>query len=146
MLNTNKQEHIKPVLIQLHWLPVEFRIQYKILLMAFKCINDTAPDCFKDLIHQFIPNHSLRSKNYLTHEQYHLKSYGVILFSVAASILWTGLETIQNFLLNFVLFCCRTNVWMPRVKIKNFGWAANCNQPQHRLKFVIKNIYIHIYK
>ena len=29
-----------------------------------------------------------------------------------------------------------TNVWMPRVKNKNFGWAANRNQPQYRLKFV----------
>ena len=34
---------------------------------------------------------------------------------------------------------------MPRVKIKNFGWAANRNQPQHRLKFVIKKIYIIYY-
>ena len=25
-----------------------------------------------------------------------------------------------------------TNIWMPRVKIKSFGWAANSNQPQHR--------------
>ena len=25
---------------------------------------------------------------------------------------------------------------------KNFGWAANRNQPQHRLKFVIKKFII----
>ena len=30
-----------------------------------------------------------------------------------------------------------TNVWMPRVKIKSPGWAANRNQLQHRLKFVV---------
>ena len=30
-----------------------------------------------------------------------------------------------------------TNVWMPRVKNKSFGWAANRNHPQHRLKFVV---------
>ena len=40
---TNKLEHIKPLLKQLYWLPVEFRIQYKILLMTFKCLNDAAP-------------------------------------------------------------------------------------------------------
>ena len=47
----------------------------------------------------------------------------------------------------------RTNVWMPRVKTKSSGWAANCNQPQHRLKFVVKickkyilYIYIYIYQ
>ena len=26
------------------------------------------------------------------------------------------------------------------VKIKSFGWAANRNQPQHRLKFVVTNV------
>ena len=36
-----------------------------------------------------------------------------------------------------MLLLCSTNVWMPRVKIKSFGWAANRNQPQHRLKFVV---------
>ena len=61
-LYTNKQEHIKPVLKQPHWLPVEFRIQYKILLVTFKCLNDTAPDRLKDLhvIHSYTPNRSLR--------------------------------------------------------------------------------------
>ena len=59
---TNKQGHIKPVLKQLHWLPVEFRIQCKILLMTFKCLNDTASDHLKDLhvIHSYTPHRSLR--------------------------------------------------------------------------------------
>ena len=30
-----------------------------------------------------------------------------------------------------------TNVWMPRVKTKSFGWAENRNQQQYRLKFVV---------
>ena len=30
-----------------------------------------------------------------------------------------------------------TNVWMPSVKNKSFDWAANRNQPQHPLKFVV---------
>ena len=30
-----------------------------------------------------------------------------------------------------------TKIWMPRVKNKSFGWAANRNQPQHRLKFMV---------
>ena len=71
---SNKQEHIKPLLKQLHWPPVEFRIQYKILLMTFKCWNDAAPAYLEDLIHPNTPNRSLRSdsKNYLAREQYHL--------------------------------------------------------------------------
>lgn len=40
---TKKYEHITPVLIQLHWLPVEYRIQYKILLYVFKCLHELGP-------------------------------------------------------------------------------------------------------
>ena len=71
---TNKLEHIKRLLKHLHWLLVEFRIQYQILLMTFKCCNDAAPAYPKDLIHPNTPNRSLRSdsKNYLAREQYHL--------------------------------------------------------------------------
>lgn len=29
-------DHIKPVLVSLHWLPVSFRIQFKTLLLIFK--------------------------------------------------------------------------------------------------------------
>ena len=36
---TRKFEHITPVLAALHWLPVSFRIQFKILLVTFKALN-----------------------------------------------------------------------------------------------------------
>ena len=35
--------HITPVLHQLHWLPVSFRINFKILLLTFKAIHELAP-------------------------------------------------------------------------------------------------------
>ncbi len=42
--------HITPVLYELHWLPVQARIQFKVLLFAFKAIHDLAPSYIKDLI------------------------------------------------------------------------------------------------
>ena len=33
---TKKFDHITPVLIQLHWLPVHFRILFKVLLLVYK--------------------------------------------------------------------------------------------------------------
>ena len=36
---TPKFDHISPVLFKLHWLPVEYRIQYKIGLLTFKAIH-----------------------------------------------------------------------------------------------------------
>ena len=34
----------------LHWLPIQQRIEYKILTTIFKCIKGTAPQYLQDLI------------------------------------------------------------------------------------------------
>ncbi|KAL0152338.1 hypothetical protein M9458_052061, partial [Cirrhinus mrigala] len=39
-----RYDHITPVLQSLHWLPVPFRIQFKILLLVFKSLNGLAPE------------------------------------------------------------------------------------------------------
>ena len=38
-IHKETDEHITPTLIDLHWLPVEYRIIYKILLSVYKAIN-----------------------------------------------------------------------------------------------------------
>ena len=51
-------------LSSLHWLPVKFRIEFKILLLVFKCLYGLAPNYLQEQItirnHQ---RHSLRSAN-----------------------------------------------------------------------------------
>ena len=37
--NSSRYSHVTPILKDLHWLPVNFRIKYKILLIAYKCVN-----------------------------------------------------------------------------------------------------------
>ena len=44
--------HITPVLSQLHWLPIEYRIEFKILLLTFKATHGMAPDYICKLISQ----------------------------------------------------------------------------------------------
>ena len=44
-------DHITPVLINLHWLPVRYRINFKILLLTFKALYGMAPSYIIDLIH-----------------------------------------------------------------------------------------------
>ena len=41
--NALKYCHITPLLIDLHWLPVRFRIDFKILLITYKILNGLAP-------------------------------------------------------------------------------------------------------
>ena len=60
--NIPKYDHITPALIRLHWLPVQFRIEFKVAMLVYKCINGTAPQYLKDLtINREISRYSLRS-------------------------------------------------------------------------------------
>ena len=45
--NESKCCHITPLLVDLHWLPVKFRIKFKILLIVFKIFRGLAPSYFK---------------------------------------------------------------------------------------------------
>ena len=38
----SKYNHITPILKELHWLPVEARIEYKLLTLTFKSVHDKA--------------------------------------------------------------------------------------------------------
>ena len=44
------RESVLPYLKKLHFLPVRYRIRYKICLLVFKCINNIAPNYLKDLL------------------------------------------------------------------------------------------------
>ena len=45
---TPKYAHISNVLKSLHWLPVSYRIEYKMLFLCFKAQHDLAPGYLKD--------------------------------------------------------------------------------------------------
>ena len=38
-----KHDHVNPLLHDLHWLPIEDRIIFKVLLLAYKSLNDVGP-------------------------------------------------------------------------------------------------------
>ena len=93
LTGTRKQKHITPVLKELHWLPVTVRICFKILLMAFKCLNLLAPRYLTDRLTVYKPLRSLRSstKHLLVQPCCNLKTYGERVFSVASPRLWNVL-------------------------------------------------------
>ena len=47
---TARNEHITPVLGHLHWLPIEFRIKYKIWLLTFKAMHGLGPPYLSDML------------------------------------------------------------------------------------------------
>ena len=46
----SKYCHVGPLLYNLHWLPVKFRIDFRMLLLTYKAINDLAPIYLQELI------------------------------------------------------------------------------------------------
>ena len=56
-----KYDSVTPLLKKLHWLPVEQRIQFKIFLTTFKCLNGKGPGYLTDLLTQHTPHRILRS-------------------------------------------------------------------------------------
>ena len=90
---TKKYEHTTPSLMALHWLPVDYRIIFKILLLVYKAINGFSPSYISNL-HSFYSNsYSLRScsNKLLQVPRSNLKSYGDQQFSIAGPNLWNSL-------------------------------------------------------
>ena len=90
---TPKYNHITPILKTLHWLPVKSRIDFKILTLTFKCLNDLAPEYLSEKINVHISARNLRSSDCLTLNvpKTNLKTYGDRSFSKAAPYLWNAL-------------------------------------------------------
>ena len=67
-----KYDHITPVLKELHWLPVEQRINYKILLLAYVAQQGMDPPYLSSLLSPYKPGRSLLSqgKHLLTTPHY----------------------------------------------------------------------------
>lgn len=87
-----KSCHITPLLKDLHWLPVRFRIQYKILLLVYKSLHGEGPDYLASILEEYHPTRALRSAGQLLlREPTVHKKYGSRAFSVAGPELWNRL-------------------------------------------------------
>lgn len=90
-----KYDHVTPSLIELHWLPIEQRVKFKVLLLCFKSMNNHGPAYLKELITPYVPSRCLRSSssNILVVPKSKTVAYGDRAFSVAAPGLWNKLPT-----------------------------------------------------
>ena len=90
---TKRSQHITPVLMDLHWLPIRYRIQHKVLTHAYKAVNNTAPVYICDLVKSYTPARSLRSQdlNLLQVPRTRSVTYGDRRFGTMAPTLWNEL-------------------------------------------------------
>ena len=77
----------------LHWLPIDLRIEFKILIITYKALHGLAPTYIKDLLKNYHPPRDLRSskKNLLVVPVFNTNSYGRHAFFVVAPLLWNSL-------------------------------------------------------
>ena len=88
-----KSTIITPVLKDLHWLPIRKRIEFKILLLTFKCMQGCAPLYLRELLIKQANTRTLGSntKNVLQIPHTYLKRCGDRAFCAYAPRLWNEL-------------------------------------------------------
>ena len=97
------RDPISPVLTKLHWLPVEKRILFKILILCYKAQNCLSPQYLSELIEPYRPRRNLRSSSQylLTVPSSNTNTYGHRAVSISAPVLWNSLplniRTISSF-------------------------------------------------
>ena len=93
VLGKKKRDHVKPLLAQLHWLPVEQRIQYKIGTLAFRHFDGTLPPYLSDKLSHHTTSRTLRSSAQLllNTPQTNLKTAGDRSFRFQTPHIWNSI-------------------------------------------------------
>ena len=63
--NLGKYDHITDAMKKLHWLPIESRIQYKVLVLVHACVHNISPPYLSSLLTSYVPSREMRSSGKL---------------------------------------------------------------------------------
>ena len=63
--NLGKYDHITDAMKKLHWLPIESRIQYKVLVLVHACVHNIDPPHLSSLLTSYVPLIEMRSSGKL---------------------------------------------------------------------------------
>ena len=103
---TARHDHITPVLKELHWLPVKYRVQYKLLVHTYKALYGQSPVYMRDMLEIYRPSRTLRSQNTMTLVVPKMKTvmYGNRTFRYSAPCQWNTLPVELRKCENLVTF------------------------------------------
>ena len=95
VLQKSKRQHITPLLKQLHWLPIQTGIHYKLATLAFRDFDGSLPQYLSSRLDIYQPSQSLRSSHdgLLRVPRWKLKSFGYRSFSYQEPVVWNSLPT-----------------------------------------------------
>ena len=95
---SKRDSHIIPILKHLHWLPVHFRIRFKILVLTFQAYHGVAPAYLCELITKHHVVRALRSSDMMLLDEPKIrgKTYGIpgylYHFILSSHIYYTRIE------------------------------------------------------
>uniref|UniRef100_A0A8C5LYD1 Reverse transcriptase domain-containing protein n=1 Tax=Leptobrachium leishanense TaxID=445787 RepID=A0A8C5LYD1_9ANUR len=103
---TRRSVSAAPLCESLHWLPIHCRIKFKILILTYKTLTNSAPHYLSSLITKYTPARSLRSNSDLRLASPRITSSHDRLqdFSRAAPTLWNALPRTVRLSPNFSSF------------------------------------------
>ena len=91
-----KQNHISPLLMSLHWLPINACIEYKLSVICHSFFLGLSPVYLTDLLLVYTPKRNLRSSSdnrILCIPKLRTKTFGHRSFSFAATTIWNSLPS-----------------------------------------------------
>ena len=115
IMKKRKRDHITPLLKQLHWLPIDFRIQYKLAVLAFRFFDNSLPAYLSCALSLREPTRTLRSSSemrLLVTPITSLKSTEVRAFSSSAPKVWNSLPSDLRTLQTLSLFKSRLKTYL----------------------------------
>ena len=137
-----KFAHITPVLSKLHWLPMKFRVEFKIALSVFKTLKGLAPQYLSELlVVKPTTRYSLRSdsETLLVIPKVTQKTFGDRAFFHAGPIVWNALPSSLRNCMNIDSF---------KVQLKTYLFKKAFNLQFNLLITIIISfhlLYIYIY-
>ena len=101
-----KFDHVSSLLYDLHWLPIKQRIIYKICIVVYKCLQNSAPVDISSLLH-LASNKCTRLK-----VTFNRRKVSDGAFSIYAPKLWNSLPDRLRQLDNFSVFKCDLKTYL----------------------------------
>ena len=97
VLNKGKYDSATSCLEQLHWLPIMYRIEYKIITLVHRCLHQATPPYLTRLVNYHIPKrrglHSEEDTSKLEIPKTTKKTFAARSFSVLGPTLWNNLPS-----------------------------------------------------
>ena len=117
---SSKYDHITPLLMQLHWLPIARCIKFKNVLLTFKCLHDLSPFYIKELLIPYCPAQMLQSPStlLLAWTDYNMRTYGTRAFATSTPELWNQLPKYIRAIDNLTTFKSKVKTYFLTMLLK----------------------------